>query len=157
MGEDRVKILRAIFCGGLIAGVLDLTYAIVFYGLRGVAPIRIPQSIASGLLGRAAFEGGWTTAVLGTGLHFFIALSMATAYVVASRLLRVLVKHPILCGAAFGAGAYCVMNYVVIPLSAVQPRFVSWPEFVSGLLVHMTLIGQPIAYFARRSAQNKVQ
>ena len=43
------------------------------------------QSIASGLLGKAAYEGGSATAPLGLALHFFIAFVMALVYVLAAR------------------------------------------------------------------------
>ena len=42
------------------------------------------QAIASGLLGREAFSGGWWTASLGLGLHFLIATSAAALYALAS-------------------------------------------------------------------------
>jgi hypothetical protein len=58
----RSKALPAILAGGLIAGALDLTYALAFYGSRGTKPIRIPQSIASGLLGTEAYQEGFATA-----------------------------------------------------------------------------------------------
>jgi hypothetical protein len=53
---------RAIAYGALAVGVLDILDALVFFGLRGVAPIVILQSIASGVLGRTAYEGGLATA-----------------------------------------------------------------------------------------------
>src|SRR5438132_12814156 len=46
------RTLTAVFVGGLIAGVLDLTYAILVYSPR--KPIVIPQTIASGILGMGA-------------------------------------------------------------------------------------------------------
>src|SRR5256714_6189019 len=53
---------RAIFWGGLIAGTLDITYAIVFSYLRsGTSPVVILQSVASGLLGKDSFNGGVCT------------------------------------------------------------------------------------------------
>jgi hypothetical protein len=52
----------------LVVGALDAIDAVVFFGLRGVTPIRIAHSIAAGLLGRAAFQGGLATAALGVGL-----------------------------------------------------------------------------------------
>ncbi|MEO7167842.1 MAG: hypothetical protein ABI787_09650, partial [Spartobacteria bacterium] len=64
---------RAILIGGAIAGILDITYAIGFSAWRGVAPLRLLQSVASGLLGAPAFEGGLPTAALGLFLHFCIA------------------------------------------------------------------------------------
>jgi hypothetical protein len=36
---------------------------LIFYGIRGVAPLRLLQNIASGLLGGIAFYGGIWTAV----------------------------------------------------------------------------------------------
>ncbi len=42
--------------------------------------MRILQSIASGLLGASAFQGGPQTAALGALLHFFIALVAAAVY-----------------------------------------------------------------------------
>src|SRR5487761_378091 len=66
-----VKPYRAIVWGGLVAGVLDLAYALIAFGaLHGIPLIRIPQSIASGLLGVRSFLGGWPTAALGVVLHF---------------------------------------------------------------------------------------
>ena len=67
---------RAILYGTIVVGSLDAIDAIVFFGLRGVRPIRIFHSIAAGLLGRSAFQGGLATALLGAFLHFFIALTI---------------------------------------------------------------------------------
>ena len=47
-----------ILLGGAIAGALDLLFATTFAGFNGVAPTRVLQTIASGLLGNAAFAGG---------------------------------------------------------------------------------------------------
>ena len=76
--------IRPVFVGGLIAGACDITYAIVFFGFRGVPAERILQSVASGLLGAKAFEGGTATAALGLLLHFSIALLLALIFYLAS-------------------------------------------------------------------------
>jgi hypothetical protein len=86
MTADRAtgsRALRAIFVGGLIVGVLDLTYAVLVYSPR--KPILILQGIASGVLGAKSYGGGARTAALGIILHFLIALGSATVYCVASR------------------------------------------------------------------------
>src|SRR6478736_427726 len=76
----------AIFWGGLACGVFDITQACVGYGIQNhLPPQRIFQSVASGLLGPKAFQGGAKTAALGLALHFFIAFSWAAGYYVASR------------------------------------------------------------------------
>lgn len=143
---------RAIGWSGLIAGTLDIMDAIVFYGQRGVKPIRILQSISAGILGSAAYRGGWPTALLGLALHFVIALGAAATYYLASRVFRVLRERPVICGLIYGVLVYLFMNYVVLPLSAVpknpQPR--SWPVLINGVGAIMFLVGLPIALTTRR-------
>ena len=76
--------------GGGIGGLLDAIYATLLWGVYlGSNPTGIWQSVASGLLGKASFEGGNATAALGLTLHFFIAFCMALAYVLASRRLAI--------------------------------------------------------------------
>src|SRR4030095_10491466 len=88
---------EAILWGGLTAGALDILDAFIVFGLRGASPIRILQSIASGLLGASAFKGGMATAALGLVLHFFIACSAAAVYYAASIKLPVLIRRAVLC------------------------------------------------------------
>ena len=143
----------AILVGGLIGGAIDITYAVGFSALRGVAPMRILQSVASGLLGASAFEGGIPTAVLGFFLHFFIALSWAAIFYLASRRIDFLTRRPIVSGVFYGVIIYFFMNLVVLPLSAF-PRKVTFPAIllITGLLVHMFGIGVPISLASRKAA-----
>lgn len=148
---------RAILWGGLLAGTADAIYPMVYWGLQGVSPVRIWQSVAGGLLTRdRAIAGGLPTAALGLALHFFIAYTAATIYVLASRKLPVLVRRAVLCGSLYGLWIYVFMNSVVIPLSALPPRKASWIQptltFFSGLVVHMFGVGLGIALPARREA-----
>jgi hypothetical protein len=141
---------QAVLFGTLTVGTLDLLDALVFFGLRGVAPLRIPQSIASGLLGRAAFEGGLPTAVLGVLLHFIIALVIVSLYYLASRRWPVLARRPLLYGPLYGIVVYVVMTFVVVPLSAAPMKPPTLPLVVAnGLLIHILGIGLPSALFAR--------
>ncbi len=147
-----------IVAGGLLIGTLDAIYAVVFWGMRGAAPIRIFQSIAAGLLGReAAFRGGIRTEALGLGLHYFIALAIVVVYFVAARSWLMLLKRPFVYGALYGVLVYIFMNYVVIPLSATtRPAFLlSW--VVCSVIVHAFLIGVPAALFARKALQREEQ
>jgi hypothetical protein len=94
--QGRLPTSRALLFGTLAVGVLDLLDAFVFFGLRsGVRPIRILHSIASGLLGRASFAGGWRTATLGLALHFFIAFVIVLVFMMASRPLPWLRRHAV--------------------------------------------------------------
>jgi hypothetical protein len=144
--------VRTILAGGLIAGILDLSAAFVSSWLRaGVGPVRVMQSIASGLLGAASFTGGARTAVLGVALHFLIATVATAVFYFASRTLRSLVEHVIIVGLLYGAAVYLFMNFVVLPLSAVPQR--GTPPLsgrIIGLLIIMFCVGLPIAAIVRR-------
>jgi len=142
----------AILWGGAAVGVFDITYACVASAIRaGVSPVRVFQSVASGLLGAAAFEGGLPTAALGLALHFLIAFTWAAVYVAASRKLRFMVERAVPAGLLYGVVVYAFMNLVVIPLSA-APFKVSYPPFKLAVDVagHMLLVGLPIALATRR-------
>lgn len=142
---------RAIMWGGLLAGLGDITFAFVVSGLSGVGPVRVLQSVAGGLLGVAAREGGLATAALGALLHFLIAFVWAAVYWLASRRLKVLVRRPVVCGLLYGAAVYAFMYLVVLPLSAAYFK----PSFAPSAVLlnaagHMLLVGLPIALAARR-------
>lgn len=141
-----------VVAGGVIAGALDILYAWLFWKLKaGVAMERILQSVAAGLLGADSFTGGLATAALGLALHFLIATSMSAAYYVAARRWPVLVERAVPFGLAYGLVLYCVMNFVVVPLSAAAPgsRNPLWIGLT--IAVHAVFIGLPIALAARRA------
>jgi hypothetical protein len=137
----------------LTAGVLDIVYAILFsYFRNGTPPARVLQSVAVGALGREAYAGGATTAALGLGFHFLIAFTITAIFFAAAARIPALTSRPLLTGALYGIGVYGVMNFIVIPLSRIGPRpLPAALVIVSGVLVHMFLIGLPIASGARRA------
>jgi hypothetical protein len=136
---------RAILIGTLVVGTIDAIDAVVFFGIRGAGPMRIFQSIASGLLGRDAYRGGVAAALLGVACHYLVAFGIVVVYNLASRYLPVLTRRPLLCGALYGLGAYFFMNLVVIPLSAIGPQRFTLAPFLNGIFIHMIGIGIPTA------------
>jgi len=147
----KASAMRAILWGGGIAGTLDILYAFFFYGARGVRPAVILQSIASGLLGRQAYRGGILTAALGLVLHFFIALTIAAVYYAASRRWATLRGPRVwLWGVAYGIAVYCVMNAVVLPISAFAGARPSSTAVITGIVVHMFFIGLPVALATKK-------
>ncbi len=145
--------MKAILWAGLTVGTFDAIFAMVLYRQP---PTAIFHSIASGLLGKAAYEGGAATAALGALLHYFIATTWGAAYVVASWRLRALVRQWVPAGIVYGVVVYFAMNYVVLPLSRVsfaRPFHLGLLQnriWLVGLVGHMVLIGLPIAFFAQR-------
>jgi len=144
--------LYAVLLGGSIAGALDILFAISFAAYQGATPVRLLQTVASGLLGSAAFAGGLPVAALGLALHFAISLLWAGLFLALALRLPALTLHPLLAGVLFGALVFLAMRLLVLPLSAF-PYPVSFKPLatVLDLLSHMLLFGVPIAWAARRA------
>lgn len=143
--------ILAVVTGGLIVGCLDLAYAIVVYS--PMAPILIPQTIASGILGKASYADGSASAILGVACHFFIAFSVATVYYLASRKLPFLVHRAVPWGMAYGLMVYCAMHGLVLPLSNVAHRPIPPVYVITEFIEHAFFVGLPVAlatrYFTR--------
>ena len=138
--------LKAILLGGLIAGTIDIGAAAL---INGLSPITIMQAVASGLLGKAAFHGGPSAAALGMGLQWAMSLVIAAIFVLGARGIAILRRRWVLGGLAYGVAIFVVMNYAVMPLSAVghAPHFTAL-SFAENLIA-MLLFGLIVAYFAR--------
>lgn len=136
----------------LVAGTLDIADALIFYGLRGVAPSRLLQNIASALIGPSAFHGGLATALLGLAIHYAITLCWAALFLLAATRLTFLTRHAVVSGFLYGGLIYLVMNFVVLPLTHLPPRthIPAPPILLNAVLALMLFMGLPIALIARR-------
>jgi hypothetical protein len=135
----------------ILLATADLIFAGTFWHqLYGLAPSRLLQNIASGLLGKPAFGGGINTVLMGALLHYVMMFMMVGAYYLAARRFTGLSTYPWRYGSLYGVLLYIVMNEIVLPLSAAPktPFVMSW--IVSSIVVHW-LIGVVIAHGARRA------
>lgn len=148
--ENPPRRTRDILAGGLVAGALDFVFAISLWGSRGVSAEIIPKSVASGILGPPAFEGGSAIVALGTGLHFSMTTTMAAAYALAPPTIH---RRPLMAGPLYGAAIWFVMNKIVVPLSAAPMKPPPLTIQLADLAAHMLLVGLPIALLVRPSAQ----
>ena len=140
----------AIFWGGLLAGIFDITQAFVGFGLLGAKPFRILQHIAGGVFGARSMQMGWTSAALGLVFHFTIAFTAAAVYYLASRLLHVMVEHAFVCGLIYGELVFLFMYFVVLPLTPLGPAHFDTSTYITGPIGHTVLVGLPIALCVRR-------
>jgi uncharacterized membrane protein YagU involved in acid resistance len=149
---------RAVVAGGLACGVLDIGAACTNAWLaNGVAPGRVLQAVASGLLGADAFKGGAGTAAFGLALHFCVAFGWAAVFYALSRRFKFLTQQAVISGLIYGAVVYLAMNYAVLPLAAQfrslyipgtkahVPR-VAWPQFG----IHLVFVGLAISLAVKR-------
>ena len=145
---------RGILWGGLSAGILDITAAIINTNLRlGHNTLWVFQSIASALLGANAYKAGLASAALGGAIHFFNAFVICTIYFVASRKLRFLLNRWLIFGVLYGIGVYFVMYGIVLRLTFHRNFLISIGAVLLGIGIHIVCVGLPISYSVHRFSQ----
>lgn len=149
MADTRTSTLVAIFSAGLIAGTTDIFAASL---INWISPLIILRAIASGLLGRAAFQGGLPgglpVSLLGLVLQWAMSLLIAAIFVLAARRLSWLIRRWVVAGLLYGMVVFVVMEFVVVPLSAaMKPHFTAL-SLIENVLA-MLLFGLIVAFFAR--------
>lgn len=153
----RARAIDTIPLGASLIGLFDLIFAFTFYGLiLGVPLLRIFQTVAAGVLGRPrAYAGGVPTFLFGIVLHFVVATCIATVFYLATLVLPVLLRHPVVIGLIYGIVAYFGMKYIITPLSAIGARgtLPRLPILITELIGHALLVGLPVALVAHRSAR----
>jgi hypothetical protein len=144
------KLFWALILGGAIAGLVDIVMAAAIYG----APLdAIARSIARGLIGASARQGGVPATLLGVVLQAAMGSLIALIYGVASLKLPILTRRWATFGVLYGFVVFFVMNWVVVPLSAVHAQ----PKFASALIVAENILAMIafsliITWFAHRGA-----
>ncbi|WP_139350787.1 hypothetical protein [Rhodanobacter sp. C01] len=150
MANARSTTWIAILYGGFIAGTIDIGVASL---INGISPLVILRAIASGLLGKAAFQGGLPVSLLGLGLQWAMSLLIAAIFVFAARQWTWLNRRWAIAGAFYGVVVFVVMEYVVVPLSAAWPKAHFTTTSLIENLLAMMLFGLIVAFFARGYAE----
>jgi hypothetical protein len=154
MTPDLVRrFLRAGFATAIADGLFSSVLSAFFYGSTVT---RLFQGVASTVLGKEALEGGLFTALVGIGLHVFVAFGWSAVFVFlvlrAPRVRAILESPygPAKVAAVFGPLVWVAMSAIVIPILVHRPPNITprwWVQFFG----HAVFVGLPIALAARGS------
>jgi hypothetical protein len=148
--------LHTVLLAGCAGATIDILFAFAFFGWQlGVTPTRVLQSVASGLYGRASYDGGLSTAATGLLAHYFIVIVAAWWYYLASRRIPALNRHYVVCGVLFGLAIYVVMTFVIVPLSAARMLPLTWNAVTIGQFLIHPVIGLAIAAIVKKRAEGR--
>jgi hypothetical protein len=144
------RFLTALVLGGVIAGLVDIAMAST---INQMGIDIILRAIARGLLGRSAMQGGDAVGFLGLGLQVAMSVLIALIYGLASLKLPILIRRWVTFGLLYGLAVFVVMNWVVVPLSALHaaPKFKSL-LFAGEHLTAMVVFAQIITRLAHKGA-----
>jgi hypothetical protein len=145
------SLLYGVAVGTVAVALLDATDGVVYFWLTAhLNPIQVLQYIASGAFGAAAYSGGLATAFAGLVFHFIISCAAVSVFAALYTLSRTVRIHAPAVGLAYGAVVWCVMNLVVLPLSAVTPTALTPVAVIHGLIGHALFVGLAAALSLRR-------
>ncbi|MCU1324115.1 MAG: hypothetical protein JWM43_3764 [Acidobacteriaceae bacterium] len=146
---------KSILWGGIAAGTLSLSAALIVGRIQGTRSLIVLQSIASGLLSDIAFMGGSFTAALGAVLHFVIAFGVPTVCCVLACKLSFVNKLFFIVGPIYGIVVCLVMKMIILPLSGFPTVMLQSPHsaflglnLAVGFLIHIFFVGYPVALAA---------
>ena len=143
--------VRDVLIGGAFGGLVDFLFATISSVHGGASWMRPWMGVAGGLIGKAAMQGGTAMAILGIALHFLICIVAAMVlYFIASK-----VKWPpkqwIVLGILYGVALLAVMNYIILPLSAIGRGIYPLANIHVTAFFHILLVGWPTAFFVSRA------
>lgn len=140
---------RTIALATLVAGTLDILFAIGLSVFSGRDPMNMLRFIASGPFPPAT---GWAGAgsILGLAIHFTLMAIMAAGFVLIAQRRPVILDTPLRWGVAYGLVTYFVMNWIVVPLRFDAPLPPSATSIATQLFAHIVLVGIPIALVASK-------
>ncbi|MEZ2348594.1 hypothetical protein [Terriglobus sp. RCC_193] len=135
----------------VLCGTLDIADAAIFTVAHGHDPLVMLRSIAACLLGPNAMRGGYAMSLVGLGMHFLIAAFWASLHVLLPGRTVAAGRYPLVVGIVYGLFIYGVMNYAVLPHTALHiplPR--PGPGMVNGVLALVMLFGVPLSLLHRK-------
>ena len=145
---------RTIAMATLVAGALDILFAICLSLYFGRDPMDMLRYVASGPFPPAT---GWGApgSVLGLAVHFTLMAIMAAGFVMLVRWRPALLDTPRRSGLAYGLLTYFAMNWVVVPLRFDAPLPPKPLSIATQLFAHIILVGIPMAMIARRNLRTR--
>ena len=146
---------RAIAIGTLVAGTLDILFAMILTIIFGREIPNMLRYVGSGPF-PSATEMGTAGAGLGLLTHYGLMAIMAAAFVLAARQWPALIQKPIQWGTIYGLITYVIMNWIVVPMRFGTPLPPKPLSIATQLFAHVVLVGIPIAIIAAKHIKRPV-
>ena len=147
-----MKNFNTILKAGLLVGTLDILAACLnFFINTNKEPSVVFKFIASGVFGTKAFSGGTLMIIAGLVFHYIIAIGFTFLFFLLYPKIRSVVKNNIVIGILYGAFVWCVMKFIVVPLSSTPPQPFTYSGAAIAMGILIVCIGIPLAIIASKS------
>lgn len=150
--NNTISFIRIILLTTLVAGTLDITYAIITWGpvFGKISATQLLQGIASTLAGKDAFTGGIATALLGLAMHYGISLGWTVIYFFIFPHLPFLAWNKWVSGVVYGIFVWSMMSLLIVPLVTGRAYHFAMVPFLKSIAPMVLLFGPAIALIINR-------
>lgn len=132
-----------------LAGILDIGAAAVLTVMKGGTPAKMLRGVASGPFPDAATMNGG--AAVGLLTHFVLMAIMASVFFLVVLQLPLARARPLLAGAVYGFGIWCVMYLIVLPWRFPKLYPLTDPTSIAiAIFLHIVFVGLSMGWIARR-------
>jgi len=144
--------ITTILLACLVAGTLDIAYAIITWGpvFGKLSAIHLLQGIAGTLIGKSAFTGGSCTALVGLLMHYCISLAWCSLYFLLFPYIPALARNRWISGIIYGLFVWLMMTIVVVPLVTGRAYHFDTVPLMKSIAPMLLLFGPAIALIINR-------
>ncbi|MEO5603610.1 MAG: hypothetical protein ABIR06_22005 [Cyclobacteriaceae bacterium] len=142
--KQSVKTILVTAC--FIGAADGLAAILLTYSLYNRPPIIVFQYIASALLGRASFSGGFLSGLIGLIAHFFIALLWTILFFNLHPTFSFFVRNKIIKSIIYGIIIWTIMNLLVLPLSRIPSVNIDLYQALIGMAILIIAAGIPLSF-----------
>ncbi|HVU55949.1 MAG TPA: hypothetical protein VHD83_12885 [Puia sp.] len=139
--------ITTIILAWLVAGTLDISYAIITWGpvFGKITAAQLLQGIASTLMGKDAFTGGISTALVGLAMHYGISLAWTLFYFFIFPYIPLLARNTFFSGILYGVFVWAMMGLLIVPLVTGKAWSFNLVPFLKSIAPMILLFGPAIA------------
>jgi uncharacterized membrane protein YagU involved in acid resistance len=116
----------------------------------GMSPYNLIKFVASGVYGKAAFEGGSDMVAMGLLFHYCIAFAFTIFFFLVYPYWDFLNKNWIVTGVLYGAFVWSVMNLLILPMTNVAQSPFNFMKAAIAMTILILAIGLPLSHLANR-------
>jgi hypothetical protein len=148
----RKLLFSDLLAAWLVAGTLDITYAIIMWGpvFGKITATQLLQGIASTLAGKSAFGSGIATALLGLAMHYGISLAWTLIYFFLFPRLPLLAGNKWVSGVLYGVFVWTMLSLIIVPLVTGRAYHYSTIPFLKSIAPMVLFFGPAIALIINR-------
>ncbi|HMU11014.1 MAG TPA: hypothetical protein PKC54_13475 [Ferruginibacter sp.] len=146
-----------IFRAGLLAGVLDILSAFLYYYVKsGKNPLNILNYISKVALGENGFPGSGLQQVSGLLVHFIIAFGWTILFFILYPRLKWLQVNKFFTAIIYGSFVWAMMNVLILPLWNNKVFEFKGETTIVNWLILIIAIGMPLSFIASRNYHQKI-